>query len=247
MDGLDFLYSASNENLVTLCDLITKNKDGETRFNEELTSSDAYKLHYPDNMKFLVTDMIRDLRKFGGNTMANILRGGNGPEYSEILRDVAGHCKVNFEKSYSDERIEKYLLQKLFDDTVEKMSDEELAATVKGLGLDVPNLNRQALMAALLAAWNAGGFQSYILLVSVANAMAKFLLGRGLNLAVNAGLTRFAAIFTGPIGWILTGLWTAIDLAGPAYRVTVPAVIQIAYMRQVHNTPVEIREQALLN
>ena len=40
------------------------------------------------------------------------------------------------------------------------------------------------------------------------------------------------AILTGPIGWAITGLWTAIDVAGAAYRVTIPAVIQVAALRQ---------------
>ena len=44
-------------------------------------------------------------------------------------------------------------------------------------------------------------------------------------------LTKTASLLTGPIGWVITGLWTAIDLAGPAYRVTIPAVIQVAYLR----------------
>lgn len=40
------------------------------------------------------------------------------------------------------------------------------------------------------------------------------------------------AILTGPIGWVITGLLTAIDIAGAAYRVTIPAVINIAALRQ---------------
>lgn len=43
---------------------------------------------------------------------------------------------------------------------------------------------------------------------------------------------RGYSTFMGPIGWVLTALWTIVDIAGPAYRVTVPAVIQIAYIRQ---------------
>ena len=66
----------------------------------------------------------------------------------------------------------------------------------------------------------------------VANALAKFLTGRGLTIVANAALTKWLSVFAGPIGWAVTALWTVIDIAGPAYRVTIPAVIQIAYMRQ---------------
>lgn len=65
----------------------------------------------------------------------------------------------------------------------------------------------------------------------IVNAVLKVLIGRGLPLVGNVILVRIANILTGPIGWVITGLWTAIDIAGPAYRVTIPAVIQIAYLR----------------
>ena len=39
-------------------------------------------------------------------------------------------------------------------------------------------------------------------------------------------------IFAESIGVTITTLWTAIDLAGPAYRVTVLATIYIASLRQ---------------
>jgi uncharacterized protein YaaW (UPF0174 family) len=66
----------------------------------------------------------------------------------------------------------------------------------------------------------------------VVNAILKALIGRGLSFAGNAALTRTMAVLTGPIGWAITGIWTAIDIASPAYRVTIPAVIQVAALRQ---------------
>ena len=54
---------------------------------------------------------------------------------------------------------------------------------------------------------------------------------RGLSLAVNAGLTRWLSILAGPIGIAMTALWTTVSIAGPAYRVTMHATIQVAKMR----------------
>lgn len=125
----------------------------------------------------------------------------------------------------------------MFDDSINSASDDELKEMMEELSYPTTNFTRQAAIATLMAAWRAGGFQSYILLVSVVNAVMKFLVGRGLSFAANAALTRIASIMMGPIGWVLTALWTLIDIAGPAYRVTVPAVIQIAYIRQTVNTP----------
>ncbi|GAA7726309.1 hypothetical protein HpBT014_15400 [Helicobacter pylori] len=38
-------------------------------------------------------------------------------------------------------------------------------------------------------------------------------------------------ILTGPIGWVITGALVSINLAGPAYRVTVPACFLVATLR----------------
>ena len=43
---------------------------------------------------------------------------------------------------------------------------------------------------------------------------------------------RALSVALGPIGWAITGLWTLADLSAPAYRVTVPCVLQVAYIRQ---------------
>ena len=48
---------------------------------------------------------------------------------------------------------------------------------------------------------------------------------------MNATLTKTMSILIGPIGLILTALWTMVDIAGPAYRVIIPVCIQVAYMR----------------
>ncbi|GAB0052981.1 hypothetical protein YGH029_02970 [Helicobacter pylori] len=40
--------------------------------------------------------------------------------------------------------------------------------------------------------------------------------------------TRTLSLLT---SWIITGVWIAIDIAGPAYRVTVPACVLVATLR----------------
>ncbi len=62
--------------------------------------------------------------------------------------------------------------------------------------------------------------------------MIKAIFQRGLSLGANAALTRGLSILTGPVGWIITGVWTAIGIAGPAYRVTVPACVLVVTLRK---------------
>lgn len=229
---LSLLQKADNEDLRVLADIITTDKKGGHRFNELLTMKDNYATYYPHNMRALVSDIVDELQCYGANTVMTLLRGGNGVCYHIILRDVAKKLKVNFNKNTSDENIERYILQKIFDDLVEKLSTEELYTLAESMKVRLAaGLTKQAIIAILQAAIRRGGFQSYIFIVVAANAIARALLGRGLSLAANAMLMRLTSLFAGPIGIALNILWATIDIAGPAYRVTIPAVVQIAYIR----------------
>lgn len=44
-------------------------------------------------------------------------------------------------------------------------------------------------------------------------------------------LKKTLGILAGPIGWVITDTLVSINLAGPAYRVTVPACVLIATLR----------------
>lgn len=103
----------------------------------------------------------------------------------------------------------------------------------KTLGLkDWSSVTPQVLTGAIQAMIAAGGFASYQIAVIVANAVWKALFGAGLSFATNANITRALSIFAGPIGWIITGLWTIVDIAGPATRVTIPAAFLIALLKE---------------
>jgi len=116
-------------------------------------------------------------------------------------------------------------------ESMSTMSPEQVKTLVDDLHLNTTDLTPQAVAFALQAGVRLSGFLAYELALIVANTVAKAVLGRGLSLAANATITRAVSLFAGPAGWILTGLWTAFDIAGPAYRVTIPAVIQIAFLR----------------
>lgn len=230
-NSLSFLYEASNNDLKILVDIITRDKAGNTRLTEVLTITDTYKNNYPNNIKKMLPSVIDELENFGGNTFANFFRQG-GQSYGHILRKVAKKLKVSFHSHNSDETIECYIVQKLFDNISRTLTDEQIIDMMDEMKIKYSTYNRQIAIAALQFAIRKGGFQSYIWLVTIANVIAKVVLGRGLTLAANAALTRWTAVIIGPIGWAITAIWTAIDIAGPAYRITIPAVIHIAYMRQ---------------
>ncbi|GAA7257772.1 hypothetical protein ID0475_13660 [Helicobacter pylori] len=168
---------------------------------------------------------------YGGNSFASALRG-TGVLYREILCEVCNKLKVNYNKKSDTTLIEENMLSSILQKSLEKMSDEEIRELCDGLGVKNTNkLGKQALIAPVLTLFKMGGFKSYQLAVIVANAVIKAIFQRGLSLGANAALTRGLSILTGPVGWIITGVWTAIDIAGPAYRVTIPACIVVATLR----------------
>nr|USN27002.1 DUF3944 domain-containing protein [synthetic construct] len=231
---LEFLGELSSEDLNDLVYCLTHDKDGDERLTEELSNHDLYKRHYPKHSEYW-KEIAAEIQCFGANTFATMFRGGKGVEYKEVLVDVCRKVKVNFNKDSSVEKIEQNLLMKILEDAIENMTPEELKELAQATGIkNKSGVTKEAMVGVFQAIFQAGGFKSYQLTLIIVNAVLKALIGRGLSFAGNAALTRTMAILTGPIGWVITGLWTAVDIAGAAYRVTIPSVIQVSVLRQKH-------------
>lgn len=227
-----FLRNMKSSDLDDLVYCLTHDKDGSPRLTEELTVSEIYKTHSPNHSMYWEL-IAAEIQCFGANTLATMVRGGKGVLYKEVLMDACDKMKVNYNKESDSRTIETNMLMKILTDALAKMSPDELKALAVELGMNnVGAIKTETLVATFQAIFKAGGFKSYQLTLVVVNAVLKVVIGRGLSLAGNAALMRMMSILTGPIGWAITGIWTAVDVAGPAYRVTIPAVIQIAALRQ---------------
>ncbi|MFM0327943.1 zinc ribbon domain-containing protein [Caballeronia glebae] len=214
-----------------LVDYITDNGSGRLSLDSDvcrLLDSARHSGRFGAHERALVG---KEIRLFGGNSFMNLFRS-EGVPYAEVLRDVASHMGVKFSKADSVDQVEAALLMDVMKRAFEKMSDAERRQMLDELGIPAFSGMGPAAAAAAFAAMKMSGFSIYKIALIVANALAKSLVGRGLTLGTNAAITRGLGIALGPIGWAVTGLWSIADLASPAYRVTVPCVIQIAYMRQ---------------
>ena len=232
-EDLEFLQHCSDKDLSPLVEILTKRSDGDEGLTEELTMHERYKEHEPSHQKYW--DLIAaEIQCFGANTFATIGRGGKGVRYREILIDVCKRLKVKCDFDYSVYEIERALIVQFMEDAIERMTPEELADAIRELELETPDLSKQAAIAAIQAAARSGGFFTYRLSLIVANAVAKKVLGHGLTLAANVGLVRGVSVLTGPIGFMLTTVWSLVEIAGPAFRKTRPAVIFVAMLRQHH-------------
>ena len=224
------LAKATNEDLQYLVEIINKT------ITNSLESDELYKKYNPDHKKY-VNVIASEIRAFGGNTIANAFRGGKGPEYKEIVCDVADKLKAPYRKENPIEKIEDSILETVLTQALEKMSESEKQKLLKEFG-DVVNysLTGSALTTAFITIFRAGGVRSYCIVLAIVNALTKLVLGRALGLAGSIATLQITSLLAGPLALAISAVWTLVDIAGPATRVTIPAVIYVAMLRKKYNT-----------
>ena len=226
---LAFLHYADTEMLAVLVKYLIFDKDGEKRNTESLSEDKAFIDAKGDYSK-VWKSVAAELQHYGGDTLVNLVRR-TGVTYREILIDICERIKVKTDFDAATIEIEKAMFAKLIESSWEEMTSEQKEELTKAVKVD-PKLVGPAAMTAIISAIKLGGFASYKIALIVANSIAKMIMGKGLQLAANAGIARAIGVFAGPIGWAITGLTTVPAITGPAFRVTLPAVIQVAAMRQ---------------
>ncbi|WP_318385909.1 ubiquinol-cytochrome C chaperone family protein [Enterobacter sp.] len=229
---LPVLKNATNAELAPLVEYITK------AMNNSLDSESRYKTHYPQHNQYV--DLIdQELRAFGGNTFVNLFRGG-GPAWKVVVIDVADKLDAKYEESWPVERIELAVLAAITRKAWKEMDEGQRKDLLTQMDLTAGTamlFPEESLMTQL----TSSRFSSLMLASLIANVFASQILGKTIAMtAASFVASRGAASFIGPVGWVVTGLWTAFDLSGPAYRITVPAVAQVALLRQRINASAEV-------
>jgi len=230
----------------------------KNRISEEFCNYKCYqKYKHTKKHKLYWKAIAGEFQKFGGNTIANKFRG-HGVKYRKIAYDVAKKLKVKVYETEDIKSIEEKIIEKLFYKIIDKMSKEEKEKFIKEFHKEFEKLSKKEkekilknkdlkrLLNSQINAKNAltlfrmifkaGGFKSYqisvIIINSIYNSTIRMLTDKGLPLIINRTITKNLALFVGPIGTIISTLWTIYDITGPAYRVTVPGVVMIAMLRK---------------
>ncbi len=230
-DLVPLLRQASNEELDPLVKYIIE-KGGVAA---QLQRTQSYRQYSAsgDHSKY-ADDIAAEIQKFGANTFwSHAFRKGHGKKYRRILRSVAKRCGVKARFWDETAEIEERVLGAVLNKSYERMTPEQRQELLDTLEINrLPGAGGPVTAGALQAAIQAAGFAPYKLAVIVANGMANAVLGHGLAFVANAGLTKAIALFAGPVGWALDTIWGGMIVAGPAYRVTLPCVVQVAFIRQ---------------
>lgn len=171
--------------------------------------------------------VMAELGAYGGNTIANVFRSGRGPDLDEVVWDVAEALRGWFEeRTYSRGDVnacERFVLGKM------NVSDDDLRAIGEAVrSYALRNASERQWSALAGAAMNRAVAGKVA--VKVAEAVAE-------RVAVKVGQEVAEEVAARVLARIAMGLnvvllaWTVVDLAGPARRVTLPAVTWVALLR----------------
>lgn len=228
------LQVADNEDLDILADYLTDSGKGRSTLStvrcQQLSACRSAGV-YGCSDRNLIAD---EIRLFGGNSVANAMRGGEGAPYYEIVGDAAKHLKLDVHGSESVPNVEGKILRRLLLDALDGMSDEQRRATLESVGLrDLSGTTRAEVASALREATPHGDVRLNVA-VFVADRMATSVLGRGIAVGAKAVLapTIAGGLALGTALIPLALVLGVAALASAAYRVTVPCVIHVAYIRQ---------------
>lgn len=179
----------------------------------------------------------KELRLAGSHTFATIARGGEGVEYSEIVRDTAKLLKIKtINERNTVVEIEEKIIETTFERALDKMTEDERLELLQEMGVPAIDLPTSAGMsAAVVMSMLAKRYGALWLLKSspwLVNTIGLTLAGQGGRVIAAGVMGKGIALLSGPIGWAIAGGLIANDLAGPAKRKTIPAVILVAALRQ---------------
>ncbi|PGH20950.1 hypothetical protein RN96_07685 [Fusobacterium polymorphum] len=235
---LEFLGECSDEQLAKLAEIIIKDDDGKIRRTEEVTKSNEYK-RYGKNYSKYWEILVGDFQKFGGNSGANLLRGGKGVQYNEILTDILGS---KFSKLSVFEK-EKELLKRGLSIILDELEVEKRILIAEYIGFQGVNYNTDTIMNFINKENYKIDFNFKIINIILEQVTTKRVdyallknissfkgtgakIGLGIGIAVKAGLRSVPLL--GPI--------TTLNLAlTEAKRVTIPASIVVACLRKILN------------
>lgn len=209
---VQLLLNADKGDIDLLIDYVTNTGNFGFSMSDSVKAvlQDAKRQDIPDEETLRL--LVRELQHFGGNTFVNLFRR-NGVSYSEIVDDVASHLKIKASTSASVEEKEALIIDCIFTLSWQKMSDAEHSQILRDMGIsaavsmDIPFRQRAAL---------------------VASGLAQTTAGKALPLNAGLGIKQVLGVLAGPIALAIT---TAYDISNSAFRVTLPSVVQIAWIR----------------
>ncbi len=197
----------------------------------------------------------KELRLCGGNSIANVYRGGIGVEYDEIVRDVAKELKVKNRDGKTTLELEELITEAYITDLLENLDEEgkeallkAIAAQAESQGLDI-SFSGELGAAATIMAINASGFGAYLFATTAVGAITSAI-GVTLPFAFYTTMTSAMSVLSGPVGWIAIAGTLTYKLCSPSMKKMIPAVVLVGGYRQrlmVEPSKIEVSNMGNIN
>ena len=201
-DLVPLLRQASNDELDPLVKYIIENGGTTT----QLSRTQRYRLYSAsgDHSKY-ADDIAAEIQRFGANTVRTaVVPNSRGIKYRKILGQMAKRCGVKARFWDETAAIEERVLLAVLSKSYEGMTEEQRGKLLATLKIQrLPGVGGPDVAGALQVAF-----------------------------AADTRFVKGLAMFSGPIGWALDPTWGGLMVAGPAHRVTLPCVVQVALIRQ---------------
>lgn len=231
---LIFLPFCKEADLDSLCRILTFDKDKKPRKNSEIFNHPEYKksIGLPEKNKACWKLLAGELQHFGGDSIVNLFRG-TGVLYKEILGDICDKLSVKYNQSEKTSNIENQLLDHLLRKSWDKMTDLQRRNFLRQINheelLNKPDAIEtisQLIFSSLIISRLVALFIGQIILDVLFSSTISIIGGQTLLRAIGG------QVIAGPIGIAVGAAITIPSITGPAYRVTLPAAIQVSYMRR---------------
>jgi uncharacterized protein YaaW (UPF0174 family) len=224
---LQLLHFADNDVLAVLARHLTHDSDGGVRHGQSLLVETRFKAAGPDLTK--VWDLVAaELQHYGADSIVSFFRS-HGVPYREILLDVCGKLWFKLDAKQSTVQIETELYNFL-EQMLWIASPENHLAAVEQL-CDVPEQFSTEILrrvkADLALALRLGNWLSE----QIPN-----LLSLQFKIGIEGGSLPVPLVELAGHVLSRTKLHPLAEISGPAYRVTIPAVFFIIFLRRILHT-----------
>jgi len=186
--------------------------------------------NYGEYRDTTIQELIKTILDNGSHDIGRRLWGQ--AHYLEIVRDVANRFHVKWQENDSEQILESRLLAEIFQQSWDKMSSKDKAALYEALGqsaADGERLSKALIDGTFYDLLPATG---YLVIWNVARLVAAAAAREAGIITLESLMGSFVVELLGPIGVVAGVVILLTSLAGPAYRKTIPTVIQVAYIRQ---------------
>lgn len=215
---LPVLQRATHEELKAIAEAINKS------FDVFITWDSRYYRHSDDLTQ--IPEVIAEyLCRSGGHSLVNLWRGG-GPDYAECVRDVCEMLKV---RPLPDDMPVIDMEIALLRDLLNKARVSLPAAEQEMLRQKMEEV------AGGRTGWEEmlkGGAQFTTIATSAFAFLGQQAVRKGVLVIGQQFAGRLSLSVLGPMGIVLGVIWTANSIADPSYHGLVPAIMQVALLRQ---------------